>query len=255
MICVISSQEAGVVQIFEVSPEDPTPNYPNQVYPKEAPPPFDSGDDGDTVIEFDLTYWLTRSASLNARADSMLAINTIILNAINTLSAAIASLVTAVTAIDDTTTKGFQDADQFYEWYKFDYGISLLTLIFNAIALNFLCSDVSLVVAKLKSFTSIFLDMDGNPVTDLLFAPLEAILTKIVDQDAVKTHSKLNIATANLYNAMQQIAASCFRGLNIISSSIAQWGNALKIYGVVGWFAYPWQNYQSDYNNSTTKDK
>jgi hypothetical protein len=100
-------------------------------------------------------------------------------------------------------------------------------------------------------------DMNGNARTNALFADLQAILNALGTTEQTAANN-INIANANLYNAIQQIGNSVKNAVNVIGSNIAQWGNALKIYGAVGRIgSYLWQNYTPDFfiGNPNIEDK
>jgi hypothetical protein len=243
--------------VYTASPPIVAPQIqaPPQTY--SYAPPVAAEDEGYWV--FPLDWWVNQEAALKIRMDALLIQNQLIIGRFYLLNSSVDAIGTAISAIATSVTTGFADAEAFYGWYQQDYGISLMTLMLNGVGINLLTSDTSLVVGGFQTFIEslALVDMNGNALTNALFADLQAILNALGTTEQTAANN-INIANANLYNAIQQIGNSVKNAVNVIGSNIAQWGNALKIYGAVGRIgSYLWQNYTPDFfkGNPNIEDK
>ena len=156
----------------------------------------------------------------------------------------------------------FREAfDKLADWMHLDRLLNILTFTVTLQNAYFLCDSLKIVTMTMigDALSVIGIkDKDNNPlnINKIIDDDIEGVLKKILGEEQLtgfkkewKALNRIYQAGSNIINATQSIGWSILNALNIIGSSNAQIGNALKKYKVIGERAFTWMNPAPNFHN------
>jgi hypothetical protein len=238
---------AGVTPVWPQPQPQPQPD-------NNYPPPWQD-DDGYNL--FDLSPWEKRLAQAQADLLALQTQNALIRAEIETLPALIANFLITVATLQNAADSLSQQIDQTAKWLGTDRVIELIEIAIKVDIYDNLVTDTTQIAIAFTNALGAGLGIDFNNLTiagaDSVLAAITSLLP--VHDETWLSSNRIYQSSANLLLAIQQISGSQRTGLQTVGSMLAQWGNALKKYGVVGKLAYLWQNYTPDFgSNGINKD-
>jgi len=180
---------------------------------------------------------------------------------LSTVGNAVNALSPVINGISNTVNTISNGLNAFYTWAQVDRALNVINFLLNLQNAYFLCNGLETVFTQTLSNGLAVLgitDKDGHPldINRIIGGSIMGAARSILGVNTLNTIRQdwLILSTiyqtgANLMFAVQNIMYSVINALNVIGNMNAEIGNALKKYGVVGQFAFPWMATGINFHN------
>lgn len=151
--------------------------------------------------------------------------------------------------------------DKLADWLHLDRLLNILTFTMTVQNAYFLCDSLKVVTLQMVSDALSVIgikDKEGAAlnINKIIDDDVEGLLKKILGEEQLvgfkkewKALNRIFQAGSNIISAVQSMGWSILNALNIIGSTNAQIGNALKKYKVLGERAFAWMNPSPNFHN------
>jgi len=151
--------------------------------------------------------------------------------------------------------------DKLSDWLHLDRLLNILTFTMTVQNAYFLCDSLKVVTLQMVSDALSVIgikDKEGEAlnINKIIDDDVEGLLKKILGEEQLvgfkkewKALNRIFQAGSNIISAVQSMAWSILNALDIIGSTNAQIGNALKKYKVLGERAFAWMNPAPNFHN------
>lgn len=151
--------------------------------------------------------------------------------------------------------------DKLSDWLHLDRLLNILTFTMTVQNAYFLCDSLKVVTLQMVSDALSVIgikDKEGAAlnINKIIDDDVEGLLKKILGEEQLvgfkkewKALNRIFQAGSNIISAVQSMGWSILNALNIIGSTNAQIGNALKKYKVLGERAFAWMNPSPNFHN------
>lgn len=253
------SSQSNIITIA-VYPIHGSPNWEEKAiqYPKNVPPPPPPhNEDEQVILIFSLAPWEERLTQATVDTNALIATNATLRSQISAMANQLGVLTAQIIDFVNTIDQYHKDQDDYFDWYgRTEFLLDLLELVIKILqndAENLSIGDTLAQIAT-NVVTQFGIDLNGLSITGMPDIASMISSSLPAHDESWFSSNRIYQSYTNLYSAFQQISVNTRKATEVISGTLASWGNALKKYGVVSRDAYPDQNPTANFSTPGIND-